>query len=42
MSAGQEDKINACKEKFVNLISELNDNEFHEFQHFVSSAMGKL
>ncbi|CAO3664591.1 unnamed protein product [Rhizopus stolonifer] len=39
MSVGQEDKINACKEKFVNSISELNDSEFHEFQHFVSSAM---
>lgn len=38
----EQDKLDICKEKFVNLISELDDSQFHEFQHFVTSAMGKL
>ncbi|KAG1053252.1 hypothetical protein G6F43_004657 [Rhizopus delemar] len=35
----EQDKLDICKEKFVNLLSELDDSQFHEFQHFVTSAM---
>lgn len=37
----EQDTLESCKEKFVNLISELNDSQFHEFQEFVATAMGK-
>lgn len=35
------DILETSKEKFVNLISELNDSQFHSFQEFVQSALGK-
>ncbi|CEI85924.1 hypothetical protein RMCBS344292_00373 [Rhizopus microsporus] len=35
----EQDILESCKEKFVNLISELNDSQFHEFQEFVATAM---
>ncbi|CEI88221.1 hypothetical protein RMCBS344292_02616 [Rhizopus microsporus] len=35
----EQDTLESCKEKFVNLISELNDSQFHEFQEFVATAM---
>lgn len=37
----QLDILETSKEKFVNLISELNDSQFHSFQEFVQSALGK-
>lgn len=39
--APQLDILETSKEKFVNLISELNDSQFHSFQEFVQSALGK-
>ncbi|KAI7898300.1 uncharacterized protein BX663DRAFT_525355 [Cokeromyces recurvatus] len=33
------DKLEIIKDKFINLISELNDSEFHSFQEFVQSAL---
>ncbi|GAN02913.1 conserved hypothetical protein [Mucor ambiguus] len=35
----QLDILETSKEKFVNLISELNDSQFHIFQEFVQSAL---
>lgn len=40
--APQVDLVESCKEKFVNLISELDDTQFHSFEQFVQSALGKL
>lgn len=37
----QVDILEASKEKFVNLISELDDSQFHTFEHFVQSALRK-
>ncbi|KAL7309677.1 hypothetical protein PS15m_010528 [Mucor circinelloides] len=37
--APQLDILETSKEKFVNLISELNDSQFHSFQEFVQSAL---
>ncbi len=34
--------VESCKEKFVNLISELDDTQFHSFEQFVQSALGKF
>lgn len=38
----QVDLLESCKEKFVNLISELDDTQFHSFEHFVQSALRKI
>ncbi|KAI8976430.1 hypothetical protein BDB01DRAFT_853071 [Pilobolus umbonatus] len=35
----QVDKLETVKEKFVHLLSELNDSELHSFQHFAQSAL---
>ncbi|KAG2214437.1 uncharacterized protein EV154DRAFT_475513 [Mucor mucedo] len=37
--APQVDILEASKEKFVNLISELDDSQFHTFEQFVQSAL---
>lgn len=39
--APQVDILEASKEKFVNLISELDDSQFHTFEQFVQSALRK-
>lgn len=40
--APQVDILEASKETFVNLISELNDTQFHSFEQFVQSALSKF
>lgn len=39
--APQVDILEASKEKFVNLMSELDDTQFHTFEQFVQSALRK-
>lgn len=39
--APQPDVLEVVKDKFINLISELNDSQFHSFEEFVQSALRK-
>lgn len=39
--APQLDILETSKEKFVNLISELDDAQFHSFEQFVQTALRK-
>lgn len=37
--APQVDILEASKEKFINLMSELDDGQFHSFEQFVQTAL---
>jgi hypothetical protein len=37
----QVDTLEVAKDKFINLISELNDTQFHSFEEFVQTALRK-
>lgn len=41
MEAPQVDILETAKEKFVDLISELDDTQFHSFEQFAQSALRK-
>lgn len=40
--APQVDSLEVAKDKFINLISELNDSQFHSFEEFVQSALRRI
>lgn len=40
--APQVDVLEASKEKFINLMSELDDSQFHSFEQFVQTALRKF
>jgi hypothetical protein len=42
MSEAKPDLVETSKDKFINLISELDDTQFHSFEEFVQNALSNL